>query len=184
MLIRTIPRVRNRQGIVKIIRVMIWAKRVRKRVACTGGLRSNSSGKPDVKVNLYLLYRRLTELSIHQTPGSLDSRRPRKPVALPQKLRAIVSPLNLQVWTQRLAEHPDIGFKEYILRGLRLGFRIGFQHGKGMCTSAKSNMLSANQNPGVVDEYLQKEVRLGRVIGPMVREELVASSPSEQIWGN
>ena len=96
-------------------------------------------------------------------------------MALPQKLRAIVS-LNLQVWTQ--AEHPDTGIKEYILRGLQLGFRIGFQHGKGMCTSAKSNMLSANQNPGVVDEYLQKEVRLGRVIGPMVREELPAAQVS------
>ena len=99
-------------------------------------------------------------------------------MALPQKLRAIVSPLNVQVWTQRLAEHPDTGFKEYILRGLRLGFRIGFQHGKGRCTSAKSNMLSANRNPGVVDEYLQKEVRLGRVIGPMVREELPGAQVS------
>ena len=67
VLIRRAP---NRQGIIKIIRVMIWAKRIRKRVACTGGLRSNSSGKPNVKVNLYLLCRRLTELSINQTPGS------------------------------------------------------------------------------------------------------------------
>ena len=93
-------------------------------------------------------------------------------MALPQKLHAIVTPLNLRVCIQHLAEHPDTGFKEYILRGLRLGFRISFQHGKGMCTSAKSNMLSANQNSGVVDDYLQKEMRLGRVIGPMGREEL------------
>ena len=43
--------------------------------------------------------------------------------------------------------------------------------------------LSANQNPGVVHDYQQKEVRLGRVIGPMGREDL-PEAPIEQIWGN
>ena len=38
--------------------------------------------------------------------------------------------------------------------------------------AAKTNMLSAEQNQAVVDQYIQKEVSLGRVIGPMLREQL------------
>ncbi len=42
----------------------------------------------------------------------------------------------------------------------------GFQYGAITVVSAQNNMLSATRNPQVVDEYLEKAVRLGRVVGP------------------
>ena len=98
----------------------------------------------------------------------LDSRKPRGPPELPDTLRSIATPLDIQEWTRWLAAYPDAGYRDYILRGLMAGFRIGFRYGRSKSTPA----LSATQNTGVVDEYLQKEVKLGRVIGPMVREGL------------
>ncbi len=38
--------------------------------------------------------------------------------------------------------------------------------------AAKSNMLSADHNPTVVDQYIQKEVSLGKVVGLFMRDEL------------
>ena len=43
----------------------------------------------------------------------------------------------------------------------------GFQYGKKKCASATANMQSAVLQPDVVDKYLAKEVRLGRVVGPL-----------------
>lgn len=71
-----------------------------------------------------------------------------------------------------MAAHPDSFYKSYLLRGMTEGFRIGFQYQSSKCISSKANMLSATQNPEVVDKYLEKEIRLGRVIGPMEVGEL------------
>ena len=46
-----------------------------------------------------------------------------------------------------------------------------------VCTSASANMQSAVLQPRVVDEYLEKEVRLGRVVGPLD----VGSCPRVQV---
>ena len=62
-----------------------------------------------------------------------------------------------------ISDHPDKQLVHYILHGINEGFRVGFRYGK----SAKSNMLSADTNPQVVTSYLQEEVALGRVIGPL-----------------
>ncbi len=61
-----------------------------------------------------------------------------------------------------LASHPD---HRYIIRGLRLGFRIGFKRGAPL-RSTSDNMQSAHQNPEVIREYLQKELSLGHMLGP------------------
>lgn len=54
------------------------------------------------------------------------------------------------------------------MRGLRDGFRIGFQHREGCtCTSMKANLGSALRNPEVIDRQLRKEVEAGRVLGPV-----------------
>ena len=42
----------------------------------------------------------------------------------------IVTPLQVEVWEAGLAAHPDRQFAEYILQGLRQGFRIGFDRAK------------------------------------------------------
>ena len=46
-----------------------------------------------------------------------------------------------------------------------MGFRIGFKHGSPL-KSSEANMSSANQHPKVFQEYLEKELSLGRMLGP------------------
>ena len=58
-------------------------------------------------------------------------------------------------------------FREYLLKGIRNGFRIGFKYGSWVCKSAKANMKSAADNLKVVDDYLAKEAGLGRVLGAL-----------------
>ena len=55
---------------------------------------------------------------------------------------------------------------------------MGFQHHSRTCSRARKNMLSAIENPEVVDRYLEKEVRLGRVVGPMQVQELPGAQVS------
>ena len=102
----------------------------------------------------------------------MDRRRPVRAAPVPEQLQRIVTPLVGEQWEKHLQTHPDRGFREYLLRGIQEGFRVGYNYERGSCTRAKSNMLSAAQNPEVVEQYLAKEVRLGRVVGPMRADAL------------
>ena len=53
------------------------------------------------------------------------------------------------------------------IQGLQQGFRVGFQYGRCHCTGASANMQSVVRQPEVIGEYLAREVRLGRVMGPL-----------------
>ncbi len=77
----------------------------------------------------------------------------------------INTPLRVEEWARALRRHPDREFVAYLLGGMRSGFRIGFS--QITARSARRNMLSAEQNPGVVDKYLGKEREAGRVVGPL-----------------
>ena len=97
----------------------------------------------------------------------LDSRKPTSsPRDFPEAGREVQTPLQVQVWEKSLAHHPDRWYVNFLIRGMREGFRIGFRYGVCTCTSATSNMQSAQKNSKVVDDYLHKEVALGRVLGP------------------
>ena len=67
-----------------------------------------------------------------------------------------------------MSSHPDKQFYSYIIRGISKGFKIGFDH-RGRRKAAKSNMLSAQRNPDVVDDYLRVELEEGRVVGPIAQ---------------
>ena len=82
-------------------------------------------------------------------------------------LAKVNMPLQVTEWNRAMASHPDREFVEYLLRGIREGFRIGYNHRGHTCRPASKNMLSARQNPQVVEEYLAKAVKEGRVIGPL-----------------
>ena len=69
----------------------------------------------------------------------------------------VYSPLNLHQWMQDLQLHPDKEFSSYILRGIRDGFRIGFNRNQHLHSST-SNLHSSN--PSVINEYLEQEVSL------------------------
>ena len=79
-------------------------------------------------------------------------------------LAKVNTPLQVTEWERAMASHPDREFVEYLLRGIREGFRIGYNYRGQTCSPASKNMLSARQNPQ--EEYLAKGVKEGRVIGP------------------
>ncbi len=87
---------------------------------------------------------------------------------LPRDLREIHTPVRVGMWKEALATHPDRAFANYIVKGFKDGFHVGFTCGTRQRVSAKSNMKSALENKGVVEQYLKREVELKRVVGPMV----------------
>ena len=91
----------------------------------------------------------------------------RKGENLLQKLSksSITTPLVWRRWSQALENHPDKAFRDYIVSGLKEGFRIGFKGRK--CRPAKTNMKSALEQPQVVSKYLWDKCATGRVVGPL-----------------
>ncbi len=97
----------------------------------------------------------------------LAGRIPQYPLQLPDCLQRIVTPLRVDAWAALMRGHPDREFTDFLLQGMRCGFRVGFDYRSRSCTSAKRNMLSAKENPAVIDAYLTRECNLGRVVGPL-----------------
>ncbi len=83
---------------------------------------------------------------------------------------SVSTPLVTASWADVLASHPDQAFASYIVRGLQEGFRIGYSR----CTplqSAQVNMQSAREHPEIIADYIQKELSLGRLLGPLTPSE-------------
>ena len=94
----------------------------------------------------------------------LDACRPVNPMPL-SAVTTVSTPLVIPAWEDALKPHPDRAFAQYILRGLRCGFRIGFDRSLHL-QSSSANIVSAQLHPEVMDEYLGKELALGRMLGP------------------
>ena len=75
----------------------------------------------------------------------------------------VVSPLKLTAWKQYLQSHPDPRLKEFILRGLEHGFRIGVKESSRL-RRAPRNLASAVKQPQVVQSYLDRELSLGKIL--------------------
>ena len=98
-------------------------------------------------------------------------------------LEVISTPLVLSAWEGVLRLHSDRAFAHYMIRGIREGFRIGFQR-KHPLQSSQKNMPSAELFRRVIDEYLAKEKEQGRLIGP-IRSHRALGIPSYQsLWGH
>ncbi len=82
------------------------------------------------------------------------------------ELAVVSTLLKVDAWEAALVHHPDRAFVSYIIRGLGEGFRTGFQWGAPL-ESATSNMLSTRLRPGLIEEYISKELGKGRMIGPL-----------------
>ena len=78
-----------------------------------------------------------------------------------------VTPLKHDRFAMELRGHPDQHLVDYVLDGIRWGFKLGFNY-KPQLRSARRNKKSADDHPAVIDEYLALEVALGRVGGPFV----------------
>ena len=93
----------------------------------------------------------------------LDQCRRVSPPRAPTQLKVDVSPLQ---WEVCLAPHSDEQFIEYIVSGIRDGFRIGFEYSWYKCRMVKENMHSALEHADMVREYLAKECT-GSSCGPI-----------------
>lgn len=92
-----------------------------------------------------------------------------------EKLEGVCSPLVVDHWEEMLSHHPDRNFVEYLLSGIKEGFRIGFNRSdaaKRSLSSAKKNMYSTQDHPQVVRDYLRDELTRGAVLGPFAPEEV------------
>ena len=98
-------------------------------------------------------YRYTKELLALQRCGAVP------PKVVPTALSTDMSPLDWQEWAKALAAHPDKQFAKYIVNGIRVGFRVGYNHGRS-CVGASRNMQSARV-------YLDEERAKGRVLGPV-----------------
>ena len=97
---------------------------------------------------------------------SLDACRPSNmDKALPLELQGITTPLDWREWDKALAAHPDQQFREYIVNGIKEGFRLGFDYSKS-CNGAPRNMASAGTHAPIIRDYLAEECAQGRVVGP------------------
>ena len=106
----------------------------------------------------------------------LDQCRPKfGKLTVQERLLGVSSPLNLAQWEAMLANHPDKSYVEYILHGIKEGFRVGFGRAditESALASSRKNMQSADNNPQVVRDYLDAELRRGVLQGPFLREEV------------
>ena len=86
--------------------------------------------------------------------------------SIPQWLQPVSTPLRLEAWQDSLRGYPDPALATYVLEGIRSGFRIGFRR-SAHYRSTSSNMKSALDNVQVISQYLEEELLLGRIIGPI-----------------
>ena len=78
---------------------------------------------------------------------------------LPVEAWRVVTPLRWQAVESGLQDHPDRWWVEYLVKGIREGFRLGFSMGgKGLRASGR-NTVSAGEQPQVVMDYLADEVK-------------------------
>ena len=76
-----------------------------------------------------------------------------------------ITPLKVDQFAWELRHHPNRQLCNFVLDGLRNGFKLSFQPALSL-KSAKKNKPSAYQQPLVIDEYLAHEVSWGWVPGP------------------
>ena len=63
-----------------------------------------------------------------------------------------------------LSDHPDAAWVKRLLHGIEHGVNLGY-HGP-RCHRIAKNLTSAFQHPHIIDKEIQKEVDLGRILGP------------------
>lgn len=66
------------------------------------------------------------------------------------------------LWETELASHPDQQFAAYmyVLNGIKYGFRMGIH----TLSSGTGNLVSAQEHPQVVSDYLEQEKLQNRVV--------------------
>ena len=96
----------------------------------------------------------------------LDSCRPQAgKLSVEKRLSRVFTPLNLSQWESMLEHHPHRVYVDFILSGIKDGFRVGYNRpseSELALFSARKNMKSVDNNPHVVKDYLDAELRRDR----------------------
>ncbi len=75
----------------------------------------------------------------------------------------MITPLVWQQWERELEDHPDKEWVQFLVRGIRQGFRVGHDQSVRELRRCSGNMCSAREQRAVIQEYLDEEVEAGRV---------------------
>ena len=94
----------------------------------------------------------------------IDRRRPATQPRIPEGVGVVRTPLIVGKWEAGLAAHPDREFSSYVIRGIRCGFRIGFEYRSGTGLEVSKNMRSASEHPEPINAYVGSERSAGRMI--------------------
>lgn len=94
----------------------------------------------------------------------------------------IVTPLKLERWQEVMKDFPDATMAGLIIRGIREGFRIGYDAHEATLREKGVNMLSASLNPEVVAKYLADELEADRIV--QVGSATVHGSTPQSLLGH
>lgn len=119
-------------------------------------------------ITAYKFIHVLTEYEFIDDLLELDRRRNFPAPPVPSELLQNPFLLQTEAWRLSLLEHPDVRLREYVVSGIRDGFRIGFDYHKHSCKRAKKNMSSALDHPDIVNtcKYIAAECVAGRLLSP------------------
>jgi len=127
------------------------------------GSREGKKGDPQIKT-LDIAYsesgtQNHDQLTYTKDLLQLESYQPIISRNIPDNCKIITTPLVAGNWATALQGHPDQEFTQFILRGIRQGFCIGFDYRNHRTKSAVSNMVSAVRNP---EPYIKTEVEANK----------------------
>ena len=87
-----------------------------------------------------------------------------------RELQRAHTPLRRSAFEHELKEHPDKAWVSWLLNGIDNGVSTGYK-GPHFPFTAR-NLTSTQQHPEIVDAELEKEVNLGRILGPFSQRPL------------
>ena len=76
----------------------------------------------------------------------------------------VISDLNIAAWEEYLVDYPD----PFLLQYSKFGFPLADCR---LSNTKVHNHFSANQHPDLVQDYLDKEIQLGAILGPVDKVE-------------
>ena len=86
-------------------------------------------------------------------------------------LQPVRTPLQTDQWEVLLHQHPDPQLTDWLICGLKEGFRIGFDRQQKL-RSATSNVQGTSDHPDVVSAYLQSERERQTLLGPFEKQSM------------
>ena len=78
----------------------------------------------------------------------------------------------LMAWRSGLSDHPNREFVNYVMEGLTVGIRVGFNYTTPL-HSARHNTPSMAEHPEVINKYMEGERASGRILVPFEKGTVI-----------